>query len=124
MAVFCYIPNIKVPILSKMGANTLSVYFWHVPVLNLIKLTPFFTMVFSLGDPMYKIILLTFAVIITLVLSLNVFMFPLKALSKLLDKLKPCWCYVVIAAPFVAGAVLHYNEIIDKISQLCYRITK
>ncbi|MDO4748629.1 MAG: acyltransferase family protein [Eubacteriales bacterium] len=124
MAVFCYIPNIKVPILSKMGANTLSVYFWHVPVLNLIKLTPFFTMVFSLGDPMYKIILLTFAVIITLVLSLNVFMFPLKALSKLLDKLKPCWCYVVIAAPFVAGAVLHYNEITDKISQLYYRITK
>lgn len=106
LAVFCFIPNIRIPILSKMGANTLSVYFWHVPVINLIKLTPFFTMVFALGDPMYKIILLTFALLLTLVLSLDIFMMPLTKLNKLISKLKPKWCYVLIAAPFLAGLVI------------------
>ena len=106
MAVFSFIPNIKVPILSKMGANTLAVYFWHRPLLYLLSATQFKSFVLSLGDPLYKIILLTFAVLLTLVLSLDVFMIPLKALGKLIDKLKPLWCIVLIIAPFVIFAIL------------------
>ncbi len=106
MAVFSFIPNIKVPILSNMGANTLSVYFWHRPLLYLLSATEFSIFVLSLGDPMYKIILLTFALLLTLLLSLNVFMFPLKSLSKLIDKLKPHWCYVLIIAPFLLGEII------------------
>ena len=106
MAVFSFIPNIKVPILSNMGANTLSVYFWHRPILYLLSATQFSTFVLSLGDPMYKIILLTFALLLTLVLSIDVFMIPLKALGKLIDKLKPVWCYVLIIAPFLIFPII------------------
>ncbi len=106
MAVFSFIPNIKVPILSNMGANTLSVYFWHRPLLYLISATSFQSFVLSLGDPMYKIILLTFALLLTLLLSLDVFMLPLKALGKLVDKFKPVWCYVLIISAFLFGEFL------------------
>lgn len=118
MAVFCFIPNIKVPILSKMGANTLSVYFWHVPLISFLKTTPLFTLIFGLGDPLYKIILLTFALILTLVLSLNIFMYPLNALNKLISKFKPVWCYVLIFAPFVIGATLHLSGAYERIVAL------
>lgn len=110
LAVFCFIPNIKVPIISKMGANTLSVYFWHNPLIELLSATPFFAFMFDFGDPMYKILLLTFALLLTLILSLNIFMVPLKALSKLIDKLKPLWCYVIIFAPFLIGAIFECKE--------------
>lgn len=112
MAVFSFIPNIKVPILSNMGANTLSVYFWHRPLLYLLSATSFKSFVLSLGDPMYKIILLTFALLLTLLLSLEVFMIPLKALGKLIDKLKPSLCYVLIFAPFVIGGVLSVLNVV------------
>lgn len=112
IAVICFIPNIKIPILSKMGANTLSVYFWHIPLLNLIRSTDFFKIVLSLGDPLYKIVLLSFSVLLTIVLSLDIFMVPLKWLGKLIDKLRPVWCYVVIFAPFALGAVLEFDKIL------------
>lgn len=116
MAVFSFIPNIKVPILSNMGANTLSVYFWHRPILYLISATPFSAFVLSTGDPMYKIILLTFALLITLTLSFNIIMYPLNLLRKLIDKLKPAFCYVLIFAPFLIGAVYSYKDIIKHVS--------
>lgn len=111
MAVFCFIPNVKIPLISKMGANTLAVYFWHNPLLDLLSATPFFTIILSLGDPLYKVILLFFGVILTFVLSFNIFMVPFKYLSKLIDKLKPVWCYVLIFAPFVISLIAMYKEI-------------
>ncbi|MBE6825198.1 MAG: acyltransferase [Ruminococcaceae bacterium] len=111
MAVFCFIPNIKIPILSNMGKNTLAVYFWHRPILYLVGATPFFSSVLALGDPLYKIILLSFGVILALLLSLDIFMLPLKYLNKLIDKLKPLWCYVLIASPFLIGLILDILKI-------------
>lgn len=116
MAVFSFIPNIKVPILSNMGANTLSVYFWHRPLLYLISATNFSALVLSTGDPLYKIILMVFALLLTLVLSLDIFMYPLKALLKLINKLKPTWCYVLIFTPFLLGALYKYKHIAKFIS--------
>ncbi len=108
MAVFCFIPNIRIPILSNMGKNTLSVYFWHRPLLYIISSTAFYPTVLSLGDPLYKIIILTFAVLLTLILSLDVFMMPLNALQKLINKLSKHWCYILIATPFVIGLILKF----------------
>lgn len=118
MAVICFIPNIKIPFISRMGSNTLGVYFWHNAILFTLRATPFFDIIVSLGDPLYKIVLLTFAVLLTLVLSLNVFSAPLKALGKLIDKLKPKWCYCLIAAPFAIGAAFHSKEVIAQLSNL------
>ncbi len=106
MAVFCFIPNIRVPILSNMGKNTLAVYFWHRPILYIISSTSFYEVVLSLGDPLYKIIILTFAVMLTFILSLDVFMLPLSALQKCINNIKPLWCYVLITTPFVVGLIL------------------
>lgn len=111
MAVFCFIPNIRVPLISKMGGNTLAVYFWHRPVLYLISATGFFTFVESLGDPLYKVILLFFGVILGFVLSFSIFMKPLTALSKQINKLKPKWCYTLIFAPFIIGLITMYKEL-------------
>ncbi|MBQ7133564.1 MAG: acyltransferase family protein [Ruminococcus sp.] len=123
MAVFCFIPNIRVPILSNMGANTLAVYFWHRPVLYLFSATGFFDMVLALGDPLYKIILLSFGVILALVLSLGIFMKPLSLLSSLINKLKPLCCYVVIFAPFAIGLLTMAKELPSYFSYLLKKIT-
>ena len=111
LAVFCFIPDIRIPFISKMGANTLAVYFWHRPVLYLFTAVGFFDFVESFGDPMYKIILLIFGVILTFVLSFGIFMKPLSLLSKGINKLNPLWCYVLIAFPFVAGLITIYKEL-------------
>ncbi len=122
MAVFCFIPNIKVPIISNMGANTLAVYFWHRPLLYLLSATGFFDLVLSLGDPLYKIILLSFAVVFAFALSFNIFMAPLKFLSKQIDKLKSSWCYVIIFAPFVVGLITMYKELPSYVSYLIGKV--
>lgn len=122
MAVFCFIPNIKMPFVSKMGANTLAVYIFHMPLLNLIRATGLFDMIISLGDPLYKIILLSFGVIFAFVLSFGIFMVPLKWVSKGIDKLKPCWCYTLIFAPFAIGLATMYKELPGYIGYLFDRI--
>ncbi len=105
-AVFCFIPNIRIPIISNMGKSTLAVYFWHKPILYLISGTNFFSFVLSLGDPLYKVIILTFAVLLGFVLSFSIFKKPLDALMKLIDKLSDVWCCVIIAMIFTAGILL------------------
>ena len=122
MAVFCFIPNLRVPVLSNMGANTFAVYVWHRPMLYLLSATPFYDMIISLGDPLYKIILLSFGVLLTLFVSLNIFMAPINAFSKLINKLKPIWCYVVIFAPFVVGLITMYKELPSYFSYLLDKI--
>lgn len=111
IAVFCFIPNIKIPVLSNMGSNTLSVYIYHNAILYALRATAFFDIINSLGDPLYKIVLLFFAVILALVLSFGIFMVPLNMLAKGINKLKTSWCYVIIFAPFVLGLVAMYKEL-------------
>ena len=111
MAVFCFIPNIKMPFISKMGANTLAVYFWHMPILNLMRAFGFFDFILDLGDPLYKIVLLIIGVLMAFVLSFGIFMKPLALLSKGINKLSPVWCYTLIFSPFVLGLILMYKEL-------------
>ncbi|MBR2714842.1 MAG: acyltransferase family protein [Ruminococcus sp.] len=122
MAVFCFIPNIRIPILSNMGANTLAVYFWHMPILNLLRAGGLFAFFIALGDPLYKIVFLMFGVLFAFILSFNIFMAPLKLLSKGINKLKPHWCYVLIFSPFVIGLLTMYKELPGYISYLFSKI--
>ena len=107
MAVVCFIPNIKIPLISRMGANTLGVYFWHQAILFSLRATPFYDVIVATGDPLYKILLLSFAVILTLVLSIDIFSAPLRWLQKLINKLSTEWCAVLIAVPFLLGIWYH-----------------
>lgn len=87
IAVISCIPNRKIPVLSHMGENTLGVYFWHKPVMFLLSHFGFFSLIKGAGDPMWKLIVLFSAVALTLLLSIDVFSYPFKALSKGLSKL-------------------------------------
>ncbi len=87
IAVVSCIPNKKVPVLSHMGENTLGVYFWHKIAIFLMTDFGFFKLIEGLGDPMWKLLLLTSAIILTLILSLDFFSYPLKAILKLQKKI-------------------------------------
>lgn len=117
-AVIAIIPNIKIPLITHMGSNTLGVYFWHNVLLSLLKATPFFTLIMSTGDPMYKVLLLASPVVMCFILSFDIFSYPLSLLSKLINRLDKKWCCVLIAAPFVIGAAVMYKDVIAECKYL------
>lgn len=108
LAVICFMPNIKIPVITNMGKNTLAVYFWHRPILHLLSATALFPTLVNSGSPLNKLILLIFGVALTLLLSFNIFSAPLRWLQKLIDKLQPFWHYAILYSPFVICAIASY----------------
>ena len=108
LGVLSLIPNIRIPIISHMGQNTLSTYFWHSPLIKLSRYLGLFALFKSFGDPMWKILYLTFAVILTLVLSTDLFNWPLKKLKEICDDLKPTAAYAILAILFTASLLIYY----------------
>lgn len=104
ISVLACIPNRKVPILTHMGRNTLGVYFWHYPLVLLLWHVGAFDLLMPLGDPLWKITVLTIAVIVALILSLSIFHWPLRKLEELINKipLVPC---IVMDGVILAGAL-------------------
>ena len=84
---FLLIPY-KTTFFSHIGAKTLQIYFWHYPVLysmNKLKILDFFK---ATSEPtIFYFILIIFAVILTFILSLNIFGYPLKILEKNISKI-------------------------------------
>ena len=105
IAVIACIPNQKVPILTRMGRNTLGTLFWQYPLVLLLWHFGVFDVLTSLGDPLWKITVLTIAVITALILSLGIFSYPLRKLQELIQKipLVPC---CIIDGVILTGAVL------------------
>lgn len=86
MAIFIVVPEKKIPIVSYMGRNTINVYFWQYTFINL---TFRFLSVGSIVKSNAGIILmLLIAIVQTLILSLDLFNFPLKPLNKLIMNFK------------------------------------
>lgn len=109
ISVIACIPNRKMPILTRMGRNTLGVYFWHYPLVLLLWHFGAFDLLLPLGDPLWKITVLTIAVIAALLLSLSVFSIPLRKLSALIEKIPRIPCLImdgVILAAAVAANIL------------------
>ncbi len=104
ISVIACIPNRKAPLLTKMGRNTLGVYFWHYPLVLLLWHFGVFDMITELGDPLWKVIVLTLAVITALMLSLSVFSWPLRKLEELVKKL-PLPACIAIDGVIIAAAV-------------------
>lgn len=68
---------------SHIGAKTLQIYFWHYPVLysmNKLKILDFFRT--NSAPTFFYFILIVFAIILTFILSLNIFSYPLKLLER------------------------------------------
>lgn len=103
IAVISCIPNRKIPILTRMGRNTLGAYFWHYPVILILKYFGFFVILKTLGDPMWKLAVLASAIVLALLLSADVFALPLKKLESLIKKMPFRWCLFTDAAIFAAA---------------------
>ena len=78
ISVLACVPNRKYPIITRMGSNTLGVYCWHYPSILLLWHFDIPKMLTKLGDPMWKLVVLTLSVLIALILSLSIFSWPLR----------------------------------------------
>lgn len=80
-ALICVTPNKKIPIISEYGKRTIQVYFWHRPILYI------FTYVFHLNTILCatasgKLLFLLISIILTFILSTNIFSFPTNLVLK------------------------------------------
>lgn len=80
-SIICLVPDIKIPIISKLGSRTLQVYFWHWPFTLLMK--KFGLQAMLLGTSQGKLIWLLIAVALTFILSTDIFSFPTKHITQL-----------------------------------------
>ena len=104
VSVLACVPNRKVPLLTHMGRNTLGAYFWHYPLVLLLWHIGAYDLLLPLGDPLWKITVLTIAVAAALILSLSIFSFPLKKLEALLSKI-PLIPSLILYGVILAAAV-------------------
>lgn len=102
------IPNVKVPVISHMGKNTLGVYFWHIPIIRLAFHFRFYSFMRSLGDPVQSILILTFGVALTLILSLDIFSWPFKKIREYCSKLNTKTSYIVCNAIIIFSLVFYF----------------
>lgn len=104
ISILAVIPNRKMPVLTHMGRNTLGVLFWHYPLVLLLWHYNLFDYLLALGDPVWKIAVLTIAVLTALILSLSIFSWPLRKLQQLIAKIPfiPC---VVMDCVILLGAI-------------------
>ena len=99
------IPNRKVPILTRMGRNTLAVLFWHFPLVLLLWHVGAFDLLMPLGDPLWKITVLSIAVAAALLLATRLFSYPLRQLQKLIEKIPLIPC-IVMDSVILIGAII------------------
>ncbi len=72
-AVLVLIPNVNIPVLTKIGAKTLNVYALHRPVLYILQYTVMTPFMMDLAPEVSLLILLGGSLVITFVLSLKPF---------------------------------------------------
>ena len=60
-----------------------------------------------LGDPLWKVVVLAAAVIVTLILSLSIFHLPLRKLQELIDKIPLVPCIIMDSLIFIAATVVN-----------------
>lgn len=107
ISVIALIPNRKVPLLTHMGRNTQAVLFWHYPIVLLLWHFGAFDFVLSLGDPLWKFSVLTAAVLTALLLSFDVFSWPLRKLQGLIERIPLIPCVVMDSAILIAATVVN-----------------
>ena len=85
-AILIVVPQRKIPVASYLGRNTVNVYFWHYTfILIILRFLNTDTLMKSVWG---TVLLLLIAVALTLVLSLDVFNFPLKNINKFIMNFK------------------------------------
>ena len=81
-AIMCLTPNIRIPLLDKIGQRTLQIYFWHRLILYVISYSGLVTLMQRhLGAGWIPAYLLL-ALILTAILSAKIFSLPLDLLTR------------------------------------------
>lgn len=109
ISVMACMPNRKFPVLTRMGRNTLGVYFWHYPIVLLLWYWGVMDMFIPLGDPLWKYVMLVAAIALALLLSLSVFSLPLRKLGELIRKIPPKTCIIADCAVIAVAAILQFT---------------
>ena len=107
ISVLAVIPNRKVPVITRLGRNTLSVLFWHYPLVLLLWHVGAFDLLMPLGDPLWKVTVLTAAVIVALILSFGIFSWPLRKLEELIKKIPPVPCIIMDSVLLVTAILVN-----------------
>ena len=111
VSMLAIMPNRKFPVLTRMGRNTLGVYFWHYPIVLLLWHFGAMSRLIPLGDPLWKIVVLSSAVVLALVLAIPIFTWPL---NKLLEQVRtmPKLACLTMDVVLIIGAIVG-NLLID-----------
>ncbi len=107
VSVIACVPNRKMPVLTHMGRNTLGAFVWHYPLVLLLWHVGAFDLLLPLGDPLWKITVLTIAVVAALLLSLSIFSWPLRKMQELIQKLPPAVCFVMVGVMIAAAVTVN-----------------
>lgn len=105
ISVMACMPNRKYPIVTRMGSNTLGVYFWHYLIVLLLRHYGVFEKLIAVGDPLWKFLILTIAVLVALILALPVFSWPLNKLLEWVRRMPPLAC-LTMNIVILMGAVV------------------
>ena len=117
IAVLSVFPDRKIPLISAMGQNTLSVYFWHKPILYLLSFSAVAPWLQEHWGPVgYVLVLLLWGTLLTVLLSLDPCMVPLKLLHKGIVRMGTKGQKWLIALIFLIGSVLFFPELIELLS--------
>ena len=108
ISVMACMPNRKFPVLTRMGQNTLGVYFWHYPIILLLRYTGMTEMFLQLGDPLWKYAMIVAAAGLAILLSLSIFSIPLKKLGTLIDRVPTKACIITDLIMIATVAILLY----------------
>jgi len=88
---FCLLmisPKQNIPIISKFGKNTAQVYFWHYLIVRILTANNVHIKLLRWNSYLGFVIYIIIAVLITLLLSLDVFSFPMTQVNKYISKEK------------------------------------
>lgn len=105
LSVLACVPNRKFPFITRMGRNTLGVYFWHVLIVLLLRHYGVGQKLTALGDPLWKMLVLTISVAVALILSIPVFTLPLRKLLEWVRRMPRLACMTMDIVILMGAAV-------------------
>ena len=111
VSILAIVPNRKFPLVTHWGRNTLGVYFWHYPIVLLLWHFGVMDKLIPLGDPLWKFVVLTAAVLVALILAIPIFSWPLNKLLAAVRTMPKLACYTMDLV-LILGAIVG-NLIID-----------
>ncbi|MEE1279966.1 MAG: acyltransferase family protein [Oscillospiraceae bacterium] len=85
VAIIFTVPSKKMPFISNAGKNTLNVYFYHFDFVAMLFTVDAIKNLVNFG-PLGKIVIVLIAIAVSVILSLNIFSFPLKQIRKFVYK--------------------------------------